>query len=100
MKKLAIAVLTVATMGSASAGFFDNNNFTPWGNNLNNGYAEDNGIFSYNPYSYFNPRWYIKEANNFMNEIDEGGEYQPKSNHNFPAQYENGNQVTYGYKYK
>lgn len=93
MKKAVIAVLTATVMVSASAGFFGNNN-------VNNGYAEDNGWFSYNPYSYFNPRWYIQEASNFMDEIDEGGAYRPRSNHDFPVQYEKGNQSTYGYKYK
>lgn len=85
MKKIiAIAALVAAT--SASAGFFNNNNVTPWNTNVNSGYAEDNGIFAYNPYSFFEPRWYIKEAGNFMNEIDEDGAYrQPYSAHNFPV---------------
>lgn len=81
---MAIAALVAAT--SASAGFFNNNNVTPWNTNVNSGYAEDNGIFAYNPYSFFEPRWYIKEAGNFMNEIDEDGAYrQPYSAHNFPV---------------
>jgi hypothetical protein len=79
MKKIiAIAALVAAT--SASAGFFNNNN-TTW----NNGYQEDNGIFSFNPYSFWEPRWYIQEANNFMNEIDEEGRYQPQRGHSFPV---------------
>ena len=80
MKKIiAIAALVAAT--SASAGFFNNNNTTTW----NNGYQEDNGIFSFNPYSFWQPRWYIQEANNFMNEIDEEGRYQPQRGHSFPV---------------
>jgi len=94
MKKI-IAVATLVASMSASAGFFDNNNLTPWNTNVNNGWAEDNGIFAYNPYSFFEPRWYIKEAGNFMNEIDEDGNKAPKHNHNFPAQYEKGNQTSY-----
>ena len=94
MTKL-IAIATLVASMSASAGFFDNNNFTPWNNSVNNGNAKDNGFFAYNPYSYFNPRWYIREASNFMNEIDEGGEYKAKSYHDFPAQYEQGNQTSY-----
>ena len=93
MKKIiAIAALVAAT--SASAGFFNNNNVTPWNTNVNSGYAEDNGIFAYNPYSFFEPRWYIQEANNFMDEIDAENKVT-KHNHNFPAQYEQGNQTTY-----
>jgi hypothetical protein len=79
MKKIiAIAALVAAT--SASAGFFNNNN-TTW----NNGYQEDNGIFSFNPYSFWEPRWYIQEANNFMNEVDDSGDYNLQSGHSFPV---------------
>jgi len=93
MKKIiAIAALVAAT--SASAGFFNNNNVTPWNTNVNSGYAEDNGIFAYNPYSFFEPRWYIQEASNFMNEIDSEGA-KKHSSYNFPAQYEKGNQTSY-----
>ena len=80
-KIIAIAVLVAAT--SASAGFFDNNSW-----------EKDNGVFSYNPYSFFEPRWYIQEANNFMDEIDAENKVT-KHNHNFPVQYEQGNQTTY-----
>jgi|JYMV01.1.fsa_nt_gi hypothetical protein len=78
MKKIiAIAALVAAT--SASAGFFNDN--TSW----SNGYQEDNGIFDFNPYSFWEPRWYIQEANNFMNEVDEDGRYVAKTNHGFPV---------------
>jgi len=93
MKKL-IAIATLVASMSASAGFFGNNNVTPWNTNVNSGYAEDNGIFAYNPYSFFEPRWYIQEASNFMDEIDENGA-KKHSPHNFPAHYEKGNQTSY-----
>lgn len=87
-----IAIATLVASMSASAGFFDNNNITPWNSNS---WEEDNGIFAYNPYSFFEPRWYIKEAGNFMDEINEESNKAPKHNHNFPAQYEQGNKAAY-----
>lgn len=89
MNKIITGTILLTTLYStAYAGGFFGNNITPWNTNVNSGYAEDNGIFSYNPYSFFEPRWYIKEAGNFMDEIDEDGAYrQPysPSTHNFPV---------------
>ena len=70
MKKL-IAIFAMAAALSANA--FWNSNNTPWGNNYNGyGYADDNGIFAYNPYDYWDPRWYFEEMENMMDEFDEG----------------------------
>jgi hypothetical protein len=46
----------------------------PWnnGNNYNNnGYQEDNGMFGYNPYDYWDPRWYMEEMSNMVDEFDD-----------------------------
>ena len=72
MKKL-IAIFAMAAALSANA--FWNSNNTPWGNNYNGGYGgyyDDNGIFGYNPYDYWDPRWYFEEMENMMDEFDEG----------------------------
>ena len=78
MKKLVIAVVLATTMGSASA-FWGNNN---WNN--------DNGIFGFNPYSFMNPKWFIQEADNFMDEFDNDYRYNRhgyngRSYHSFPV---------------
>ncbi len=75
MKKLfAIALLTLSLGSSA---FFNGNN-GPWGGNgwgnngWNNGW-NDNGIFGYNSYDYWDPRWYMEEMENMMDEFDDNG---------------------------
>jgi hypothetical protein len=55
MKKI-IAITSLVAATSASA-FFGNNN---------NGYQEDNGMFGYNPYDYWDPRWYMEEMSNMV----------------------------------
>ena len=87
-----VVLLTALYSTAYAGGFFNNNNITPWDTNS---WEEDNGIFAYNPYSFFEPRWYIKEAGNFMDEIDEESNKATKHNHNFPAKYEQGNQTSY-----
>ena len=68
MKKI-IAIFALALTLSANA-FWNNNG--PWGNNYNGyGYADDNGIFAYNPYDYWDPRWYFEEMENMMDEFDD-----------------------------
>ena len=75
MKKI-IAVALLAFALSANA-FWNNN--SPWGNNgpwggFNNGpwgYS-DNGIFGFNPYDFWDPRWYMEEMENMMDEFDSG----------------------------
>lgn len=54
-----------------------------WSNNYSN--YQDNGIFGYNPYSHFDPRWYLEEAINIADEFD----YKNKRNssHDFPVKY-------------
>jgi len=72
MKKL-IAIFSLATALSANA--FFNNNDGPWGNNgpWGGGWNDDNGIFGYNSYDYWDPRWYFEEFENMMDEFDDNG---------------------------
>lgn len=87
MKKI-IAIFAMAAALSANA--FWNNNSTPWNNSYNNGgYQTDNGMFGYNPYNYWDPRWYMEEMSNMVDEIDDeisnngnnnGYAYNPYSN--------------------
>ena len=64
MKKL-ITIALLATSLSSNA-FFNNNN--GWNNN---GYQQDNGLFGYNPYELYDPRWYMEEMENMINEVDD-----------------------------
>mgnify|MGYP003964980495 FL=1 len=92
MTKTITTVLTalLLTAGSANA-FFDNANYMPWDNNNNerwsfNSDAEDNGIFAYNSYDLWDPRWYSTEFTNMVNEIDDEQTNQYAFNSNsFPA---------------
>jgi hypothetical protein len=92
MKNLFAALTVLLTVTSASA-FFENNNFNPWDNDNNNrwtlnsnGNAEDNGIFAYNSYDFWDPRWYSTEFTNMVNEIDDESDNQYAFNSNsFPA---------------
>jgi len=72
MKKTIMAVALTATL-SANAGFFNENNSwdNPWNNNTTAGNAQDNGIFKYNAYDMWDPRWFAKETENMFNKIDE-----------------------------
>ncbi len=69
MKKIFAVILLAFSLG---ANAFFNNNDMPWNNgfNNNNGYQKDNGIFSYNPYDYWDPRWYMEEMSNMVDEFD------------------------------
>jgi hypothetical protein len=71
MKKI-IAIFAMTAALGANA-FFNSNN-TPWnsgyGNNYN-GYQSDNGMFGYNPYDYWDPRWYMEEMGNMVDEFDD-----------------------------
>ena len=90
MKKLIVTVALATTMGTASAGFFNSNN---------NGYNQDNGVFAYNPYSFFDPRWFMQEAENFVDEFDDddsdryGYNGYNSSTHSFPITSFNKNYV-------
>ncbi len=78
MKKL-LAIALVAASLSANA--FFNSNDMPWSNgSSNNGYQEDNGMFGYNPYDYWDPRWYMEEMSNMVDEFDD--EFNNDSNNN------------------
>ncbi|MDB9829150.1 hypothetical protein OAS07_00600 [Candidatus Thioglobus sp.] len=70
MKKL-LAIALIAASLSANA--FFNSNDMPWNNNYNNsnGYQKDNGMFGYNPYNIMDPRWYIEEMSNMIDEFDD-----------------------------
>ena len=70
MKKL-IAIALIAASLSANACF--NSNDMPWNNNYsnNNGYQEDNGMFGYNSYDYWDPRWYMEEMSNMVDKFDD-----------------------------
>jgi len=91
MKKITLTVVLATTMGTASAGFFNNNDY--------NGYNQDNGLFAYNPYSFFDPRWFIQEAENFVDEFDNddndryGYNGYNSSTHSFPVTSYNKNYV-------
>jgi hypothetical protein len=79
MKKIFAVVLLAFSLG---ANAFFNNNDMPWNNGFNsnnvNGYQKDNGIFSYNPYDYWDPRWYMEEMSNMVDELDD--EFNTNSN--------------------
>lgn len=68
-----IALLTFTISVNA---FWSGNN-SPWGNGYNHrnsyGYQEDNGIFGYNPYDFWDPRWYAEEMGNMFDEFDDNG---------------------------
>jgi hypothetical protein len=65
-----------------------------WGNNNAGSGWNDNGFFSYNPYDYWDPRWYPKEMGNMLDEFENNG-WGENSNqnsygyNNYPSQYLN-----------
>ena len=65
-----MALTVLLTVTSANA--FGNNNSwdTPW-NSYNANSSEDNGIFAYNGFSFWDPRWYATEFTNMVNEFDD-----------------------------
>ncbi len=69
MKKLFAIVLLALSLSSNA--FFNNNDWNngPW----NGGWNDDNGIFGYNSYDYWDPRWYFEEFENMMDEFDDNG---------------------------
>jgi len=88
MKKLALATIMATAVSTASA--FD---FGPFNNN-NYGYVEDNGIFSFNPYSMMDPRWYPTEFVNMINEVDDPDyvvsyQHNPYKNYGYASPYYN-----------
>ena len=74
MKKLLTIVLFTVSL---SVNAFWGNNNSPWSggyNNYNNyGYQQDNGIFGYNPYEFWEPSWYFEEMSNMFDEFDNDG---------------------------
>ncbi len=84
MKKIFAVVLLAFALG---ANAFWNNNNGPWGG-YNGGYYEDNGMFGYNPYDFWDPRWYFEEMGNMVDEFDDefnsndyGYGYNPYNNY-------------------
>lgn len=82
MKKIIAVALLAASLGSNA--FWNNNN--NWGNN--GYYYDDNGMFGYNPYDFWDPRWYFEEMDNMMDEFDTGWNddyygYNPYNNYRY-----------------
>ncbi len=69
MKKIIAIVLLSISLGSNA--FWNNNNYNGWNNGY--GYYDDNGIFGYNPYDFWDPRWYFEEMENMFDEFDDNG---------------------------
>jgi len=110
MKKI-LAIVVLALTMNANA-FWNNNNSMPWGgNNMNmpwgsgignynnyngsnnwNGYQQDNGFFAYNPYEYYDPRWYAEEMSNMFDEFDGNNNYYQPTGYGYnPRNYTLGN---------
>ena len=72
MKKILAITLLAISLGSSA--FWNNNNGYGNYNNYNNynGY-DDNGMFGYNPYDFWDPRWYMEEMENMFDEFDNNG---------------------------
>jgi hypothetical protein len=85
MKNIIAALTVLLTIGSVNAGFnnvsWDN---TPWGNNQYQNQS-DNGIFGFNGFNFWDPRWYSQEFTNMVNEFDD--------------EFSNNNTPKYGYGY-
>jgi hypothetical protein len=93
MKNLIAALTVLLTIGSANAFGFNNNSWdTPWSNS--NGSQTDNGIFSYNSYSFFDPRWYAKEFTNMVDEFDDEFGNNNNRNYGYTPSHQNGFPVT------
>ncbi|MBE8190060.1 MAG: hypothetical protein HAW58_04250 [Candidatus Thioglobus sp.] len=96
MKKiLAIALLAF----SLSAGAFWGNN---WGNNMPWGGQQDNGIFGFNPYDYWDPSWYSQEMDNMIDEFDDnnyGNNYGNRYGNNYGNNYGNRYGNNYGNRF-
>jgi hypothetical protein len=75
-------ILTIMLLGSALSvnAFWGANNFNA---NTGNNNAKDNGFFSYNPYDYWNPRWYPQEMENMLNEFDGNSFFNNNNNNNY-----------------
>ncbi|MFP6776405.1 MAG: hypothetical protein VCA13_06550 [PS1 clade bacterium] len=113
MKKIIAIALLAFTLGANA--FWNNNNNNGWGNNGpwssfsngpwggNNGpwgYS-DNGIFGFNPYDFWDPRWYMEEMENMMDEFDNNGWGNNGWGNNGPWGYNNNqymnNPTNFGY---
>jgi len=86
MKKIITSVLTALFLTTSANAFFN----TAWNDNTNGNY-DDNGIFAYNSFDYWDPRWYSTEFTNFVNELDDEFEVTDHavtagSPYNFPTE--------------
>ena len=66
MKKLVLLLLLMTSLGASAHSNWGNN---WWGNN--DWWGDDNGIFGFNPYEYWEPQWYFEEMENFVDEFDD-----------------------------
>lgn len=75
MKKTITGLLLLTGLyTTAYAGFFDR---------FGDGSYKDNGFFGMNHNEMWEPRWYVKEADNFLNELDD--KKGNKQNYSFPV---------------
>lgn len=88
MKKILTIVLLAFAVNTNA--FWSSSNM-PWNNGVSNynynnynnqgySYQQDNGLFTYNPYDYWDPRWYIEEMSDMFDEF--GGNSWDNSNYN------------------
>ncbi len=84
MKKILAIGLLTASMGATA--FWGGS--APWGNSY-----QDNGIFGFNPYDYWNPNWYSQEMDNMIDEFDDNGRGNSNGyngyGYNSPSRYPN-----------
>ncbi len=72
MKKILAIVLLAFTL---NVNAFWNNNDGPWSRSKGYYGYQDNGIFDFNPYDYWDPRWYVEEMSNMMDEFDDDDDW-------------------------
>lgn len=88
MKKILMTIMALMVSVSANA-FFGANNDMEFPLSDDNKY--DNGMFAYNGYDFFDPRWFSTEFTNMVNEIDDDGDMfgsnydDHRSQYNFPT---------------
>jgi len=92
MKKIITIALTALFLTTTANALGNNNSWsTPWNQshyvNVDGQYVSDNGVFAFNSYDFWDPRWYSTEFTNMVNEIDD--EFKNDNNYrsykNFPA---------------
>jgi hypothetical protein len=82
MKKiLAFAIMAISLSSNA---FWGNNN---WNNGYDNNYYNNNGIFGYNSYDFWDPRWYMEEMSDLFDEFD--NDWSNNGYGNYPYNHQN-----------